>query len=103
MPDARRVAAKIDAIEAEMKRLGAWSGDPVPPEAYVDMGAFGMNTMSFEQWLQFVFIPRVRELCASDGPWPGESAVGVKAYREFDGWPEAQELARLLAEFDRQF
>src|SRR5262249_9790099 len=86
-----------------MKRVGAWSETPPPPEAFEDMGPFGMKTMSYEQWLEFVFLARVRALLESDGPWPESSAVGTQAVRSFDGWPEAGELIRLLGEFDRFF
>ncbi len=99
----RRIRMKIYEIEAEMKRIGMWSGTPLPKEAFKDMGAFGMNTMTFGQWLQFVFIPNVRKLLETNGPWPDQSRVGVMAVREFDGIPEAVRLIELLTEFDGIF
>jgi uncharacterized protein YqcC (DUF446 family) len=99
-PDHAVVAAKIDAIEAEMKRIGLWQSEPLPPEQFVDAGAFGINTMAFEQWLQFVFVPRVRQIVAENGEYPEESQVGVMAIRNFDGFEEAAELTRMLGAFD---
>ncbi len=97
------IRKKIDGIEAELKRVGMWSGRPPPEEAFRDMGPFGMRTMSYMQWLQFVFIPNVRKLLETHGPWPDKSAVGVIAVREFDGIPEADRLIALLTEFDDIF
>jgi uncharacterized protein YqcC (DUF446 family) len=64
--------------------------------------AFAMDTMTFTQWLQFVFIPRVREAAATN-QFPSTSSVGAQAVREFDGDPNAERLVTLLSEFDALF
>ena len=96
------IAAKADAIDAEMKRLGVWQPGPLAPEKARFTQAFGMDTMAFTEWLQFVFLPRVRE-CLETGDFPASSQVGVQAIREFDGWDEVSDLVSLLCEFDILF
>ena len=64
--------------------------------------AFAMDTMTFVQWLQFIFLPRVREAVKSNS-FPTSSSVGAQAVREFDGDPEADQLITLLSEFDGLF
>jgi uncharacterized protein YqcC (DUF446 family) len=97
-------AAKIlDAIEAEMKRIGYWRAEPLPEEAYDFHQAFGMDTMTFSQWLQFILVPRVRQIIERCGSFPTNSMVGVAAIREFDGDGNAAKLIDLLGEFDRLF
>ena len=98
----RAIAAKADAIEAELKRLWVWQPGPLAPEKARFTQAFGMDTMAFTEWLQFVFLPRVRE-CLETGDFPASSQVGVHAIREFDGWDEASGLVSLLCEFDALF
>jgi uncharacterized protein YqcC (DUF446 family) len=61
-----------------------------------------MDTMTFSQWLQFIFLPRVREAVTSNS-FPKSSSVGAQAVREFDGNPEADQLITLLSEFDDLF
>ncbi|MDQ3707132.1 MAG: YqcC family protein [Chloroflexota bacterium] len=100
MPDYQTARLKIDAIEAEMKRTGMWSAEPPPPEAFEFRAAFAMDTMPFVHWLQFVFIPRVRQIIATGGDFPASSQVGAQAVREFDGINEASELVSLLSDFD---
>jgi len=65
---------KIDEIEAEMKRIGCWQSEPLDPDQYDFRQAFAMDTMVFSRWnnprllvgwLQFIFIPRVREVVAN--------------------------------------
>jgi len=91
-----------DRIEAEMRRIGFWQNQPLLPEQMEFTQAFAMDTMTFTQWLQFVFLPRVREAAASN-QFPSNSSVGTQAVREFDGDPGAGDLVTLLSEFDALF
>ena len=89
-----------DKIEQEMRRIGVWQETPLPEEAYQSTRAFCGDTMSFYQWLQFVLIPRVRNVVATRGTFPPKSQVGAYAVRELDGSDEAAELITLLSAFD---
>jgi uncharacterized protein YqcC (DUF446 family) len=102
-PDYELVAARLDEIEAELHASGFWQRDPLPPDKYQFTQAFGLDTMAFSQWLQFVFIPRVRAIIAERGQFPAHSMVGAQAVREFDGVPAADRLVDLLADFDALF
>ena len=93
-------AALADLLEAELKRLGRWSLEPLPPEAFEDMGAFGTNTMAFEQWIQFVLLKRIREIVGERGGFPGGSQLSVHAVREFDGDFAAERLIQILRKID---
>jgi uncharacterized protein YqcC (DUF446 family) len=100
MTDATAAAVKLDQIEAEMRRIGMWSVKPPNPEQFQSRQAFFADTMSFEQWLQFVFLPHARDAATGKSPFPKSSSVGVRAVREFDGRDEAHNLGSLLSEFD---
>jgi uncharacterized protein YqcC (DUF446 family) len=100
VPDLDAFDRLADLIEAELRSLRAWQADPLPRETIEGGGAFGMNTMAFSQWVQFVLVPRLHEVAAGAIEMPPESHVGVQAVREFDSWPEAIELTRLLIEVD---
>jgi uncharacterized protein YqcC (DUF446 family) len=89
-------------IEAEMRRIGYWQGQPLRPEQMQFTQAFAMDTMTFTQWLQFVFLPRVREAAATDS-FPSSSSVGAQAIREFDTALDSDNLTKLLMEFDALF
>lgn len=97
--DAARYA---NLIEAEMRHIGLWQSQDLSPEKFASRQAFAMDTMTFGQWLQFIFLPRLREAVDS-GNFPAESNVGTQAVREFDGQAEAERLVRLLSEFDALF
>lgn len=94
----RHVLAKLDEIEAEMKRIGYWADAP-----QMDGEPHFIDAPSFELWLQCVFLPHARE-AAEQGEYPVKSQVGVMAMRQYDYHsyvPEAQTLYQLLSEFDR--
>ena len=96
-----------------------WQNEPLPKSAYDIHEAFGADTMSLAQWLQFVFIPRVQGLLPTNGPWPRGSQVGTYAAQQFlffrpteevgvyetQGTPDYKEsrLVSLLQEFDELF
>jgi uncharacterized protein YqcC (DUF446 family) len=104
MPDRYAiVSAAIAGVEAEMKSIGYWSTAALLPEAYDFHQAFAMDTMAFSQWLQFVFIPRVRSIVDQRSEFPAKSMVAAQAVREFDGDTNATRLVSLLSEFDALF
>jgi uncharacterized protein YqcC (DUF446 family) len=103
-PSHAAVAQKIAEIEAEMRRLGLWQAEPLAPECYNFTQAFAADTMSIDQWLQFIFIPRVREIIERVGEFPPTSSVAPRVLREFDGSPfDITTLHLRLYEFDRLF
>jgi len=95
------VLAKAKEIENELRRLNRWQSGPLPEEKFTDMGAFGSNSMSFEQWLQFVLIPRIVEITESNGNFPEESHLATYAIRYFDGDDDSGSLQAILNELDQ--
>ena len=94
------IANKATEIEVELKRINRWTTAELPPEKFENMGAFGSNTMTFEQWIQFVLLQRIHQVIESKGQFPSQSQVGTYAIRNFDGDPDADNLVRLLNELD---
>ena len=96
----RQAASYADRIERELRDMNAWQSEPLPDEAYESETAFFADTMTLYQWLQFVLLPRVREIIELRGEFPGESSVGAYAIRELDGCDEAAALVAALCQFD---
>lgn len=96
----QRAAAYADRIESELRAMEAWRSDPLPDSAFESDRAFFADTMTFFQWLQFVLLPRVREVVGERDKFPRQSQVGAYAVRELDGYDDAADLVTLLCEFD---
>lgn len=101
--EAPKCARLLEQIELEMKREHVWQEAPLAPDKFIDMGPFGRNTMGFERWLQFVFLPAVREALAGEREPPKSSEVHIHAVREFDGQSGRDALVRLLCDFDETY
>jgi uncharacterized protein YqcC (DUF446 family) len=100
------VQQKIDEITSEMKRIGIWRSDELPPEKLQIEKAFGADKMSFAQWLQFIFVPRVSQIIREKDEFPAESHVHDQAFKEWRMWgdlPDSDRLLELLKEFDTLF
>lgn len=100
------LAALLDAVEAELRRIGWWSADPPPLREQFARGELRsfLDAPSFELWLQCVFLPNARAAVAADA-LPPSSSVGVMAMRQYDYHshvPEAQDLLALLSRFDAE-
>jgi uncharacterized protein YqcC (DUF446 family) len=89
----------MEKLEAIMRQGGFWPGEA--PDGPIEVkGAFGCENMAFEQWLAWIFMPRVRDILAQRGAFPDGSSVGAYAIRELDGAPGREELIDVLIEFD---
>ena len=99
-----RLTRQLDAIEAELRKLGWWEEAPPDLIAAADRDEIRnfLDVPSFELWLQALFLPRAREAVAAND-LPAESQVGQMALRQYDYHsvvPEAAHLLALLHDFD---
>lgn len=96
----REVAGQLLLIEAEMRRLDLWSAQPPSAEALASTEPFCVDTLTLPQWLQFVFLPRMRALIEGGRPLPRQCGIAPFAEEYFRGDDRAGELIRLLGELD---
>lgn len=61
MTDSFTLADQLDAIERYLKAHQLWSSETPAPAALASTEPFAVDTLSFEQWLQFLFLPKVRQ------------------------------------------
>jgi uncharacterized protein YqcC (DUF446 family) len=84
-------------VEAEMKKLRLWNKDLnfIPKTNQ----AFGADSLTFEEWLQSVFLPNLRR-AAVDNTFPNRSNIAVAAIRNLDGLENTESLIQLLSKID---
>ena len=97
--DYKKALSLSAAIENELKRLNRWSA-PLPDQAFENMGAFGQNTIAFEQWIQFILLDRMQAIARDQGEFPTGSNLTGYAVRYFDGDTNADTLINLLKQLD---
>ena len=57
MTKSAEVAALLMAIEAQLRQLNLWEEEAPTAEALASSEPFAIDTLSFTQWLQFIFLP----------------------------------------------
>lgn len=88
-------------IECELRRLNAWEEIAPPPEALLSAQPFAVDTLSFTQWLQFIFIPKIRFLVESDDALPQKCDIAPMAEEYFRGlFLPADDLIAALKKID---
>lgn len=91
----------LEEMEAELKVLGCWQVMPPTPEAMSSEVPFCMDTMAFSQWLQWLFIPKVRAIVDQGGALP--KGANIKPYAEEALVVEkvsSEKLLNLVEQFD---
>ncbi|WP_419533974.1 YqcC family protein [Endozoicomonas sp.] len=95
------VIVLLEAIESELRRQDVWLPMPPSVEAMASTTPFCMDTMAFSQWLQWIFVPRVRAIIDGGGSLPKGS--NIKSYAE-EALPlerlEGEKLLLIIEQFD---
>lgn len=101
-PRVLEIADHLLLIERELQVQGWWSEHAPTPAAMASTVPFAVDSMPFEHWLQWIFLPRMKQIIEQGRPLPNASGILVMAETVFAGRPEhSRELRRLLAAFDR--
>ena len=97
-----QLAEQLLLIERELRVLGWWQSEAPSAEALASQEPFCVDSLTFEQWLQWIFLPRMKQLLETGADLPSVSGIQAMAemvYREQPG--VARRLLELLGEFDR--
>ena len=95
------IADHLLLIEHELRVQGWWSDEPPSEDALASTVPFAVDSMSFEQWLQWIFLQRMKMILEHDLPLPNASGILEMAEMVYvDRVQESTRLRRLLSEFD---
>lgn len=99
IPD--RIADVLLEVEAALRTGGKWEAAEPPAEALSSATPFCIDTLSFEQWLQWVFLPRMRHILEQSRPLPRKSRIFPYAQEYLDkNDPITGGLLRQIKQFD---
>ncbi|MDP1519996.1 YqcC family protein [Porticoccus litoralis] len=98
----RQLAAILVSLEQQMRDMMLWSETMPSIAALSSREPFAIDTLSFEQWLQFIFLPRLQHLVENKAKLPENCAVSPMAEEYFRKRGEnSRELIELLVAIDR--
>ncbi len=83
MSKAITLSSLLIDIEAELRQLGLWQAEPPEHNALASQEPFCIDTLSFEQWLQFVFMVKLRQLLDAQQTLPSQCSIAPMAEEHF--------------------
>lgn len=96
------IADLLLAIEQEMRRINLWESVAPPPQDLASTLPFCHDTLEFTQWLQWVFLARMRALLESGAALPTACDIHPLAEHSFLELPQdTTQLLELIAQIDR--
>ncbi|MCD5996319.1 YqcC family protein [Pseudomonas sp. CDFA 602] len=96
------IAEQLLLIERELRALGWWDTTPPGEQALSSQEPFCVDSLEFEQWLQWIFLPRMKIILERDLPLPNASGIVEMAEMVYSGRRnEARLLQKHLARFDQ--
>jgi uncharacterized protein YqcC (DUF446 family) len=96
-----RIADILLEVEATLRSNGLWDAREPACSALNSTQPFCLDTLRFEQWLQWVFLPRMKHTLENTRPLPEKSGIFVYA-REYlrKNEPSTSSLLTLMKRFD---
>lgn len=101
MTDSGNIAQIADGllrIEGALRQLGLWESERPPEAAFQSTEPFCLDTLNFTQWVQFVFLERMKLIIENEGALPSGSAIAPMAEEYFRDRPESG--LRLIRELE---
>ena len=77
------VAELLIDVETELRVLQLWDDEWPSREALASEQPFAIDTLTFPQWLQFIFLPRMYLLIDAQAPLPENSGIAPMAEQYF--------------------
>lgn len=77
------IAEILMDVEKELRELRLWETDMIDEAAMMSEQPFAVDTMTFPQWLQFMFLPRMYFMIEQQAPLPGNCAIAPMAEHYF--------------------
>ncbi|MGL5991750.1 MAG: YqcC family protein [Plesiomonas sp.] len=93
----------LDNIQQALVTLDLWRVMPPEAAAFKSTEPFSIDTMSAEQWLQWVFVPRMQALLDAKAPFPARFSITPYVEEALKNHPHISLLLAPLQELDRLF
>ena len=91
----------LKALETELHSQGRWDSEPPAASALESTQPFAFDTLSFDQWLQWILLPRLNELMLLQMPLPSSSAIAPMAEQAYaQGGTGGARIVLIIADID---
>lgn len=96
------IADQLLLVERALRVQGWWDASPPSAQALASQEPFCVDTLDFAQWLQWIFLPRMKSIVESGAALPAVSGILPMAEHVYGvGNHAAADLLKALGDFDR--
>jgi uncharacterized protein YqcC (DUF446 family) len=96
-----RLSQLLQTLENELRVQGRWEGAAPSPSALRSTQPFAVDTLTFDQWLQWMLLPKMNDLLLHQLPLPDNCAIHPMAEEVYDQEDAgAVRLISIIAEID---
>ncbi|MEC8326837.1 MAG: YqcC family protein [Pseudomonadota bacterium] len=86
----------LDELSDTLKVYQLWSNTPPNTAAFASTAPFCYDTMRFEQWLQFVFIIKMKQLVTANQPLPKGANITPMAEQMLGDYPKVIDVIKKI-------
>ena len=100
----QQIEVLLAELEQEMRQLDLWSRKRPSDRDLASKQPFCYDTLPFNDWLQWVFLPRIREILRQGTPLPAKCDIAPLAevwLKERGLARESRHLLEIIEELDR--
>lgn len=95
-----KLISLLDELEHALKAALLWRDEMPTAQALASQAPFGCDLLAFEEWLQFIFLPRFRTLLETGQPLPSAMSVLPMAQHVWGTHEDKDTLLIILANLD---
>lgn len=95
---------KLNRLEDELKNQQLWQSAPPSPKQLASCEPFCIDTMNFETWLQWVFIPQLQTMIENPHFMGFTHQSNIYAMADYifkDYQQQTEHLLKIIADIDR--
>ena len=97
----QRLNSLLLAVEEELRAMDLWEQQAPSPQALASDQPFAIDKLSFNQWLQFIFLPKMAEIVETASALPESCSTAPMAEEFYKAEQvDAISLIRHLAAID---
>lgn len=99
----KEVETLIIKLAQNLRDANLWSSTAPSDKALQSTVPFSFDVMPFEQWLQFIFIPKMSELINADSELPSNVKLLPMAEQSFGSADNCSKVIDLIKQIDMAF
>lgn len=95
----QRILMQLAQLEQLMQDLALWQEQCPSQEALASIQPFAVDTLTATEWLQWIFIPKLRQLVEQQSPLPTQIAITPyleESCKELAGLSELLQVIKVI-------